>query len=185
MRDFIFYRIETSLNVQLPRPDKEFFSFFVPETSGRGFFLMAKAVRKSTQKLTKTRMEPICVQIADGKGLKRICEGDKDLPSYRTVLRAVLPNGSHYNAELADMYNAARHVQAELLFDEIAETARQAADDEDFKKANAYRVKIDALKWAASKLLPHRYGENRNVMAAKVGSGDNTIEVVWAGEGGG
>lgn len=141
----------------------------------------AIAKRKASQKLTKSRMERICVQIADGEGLKKICERDDDLPSYRTVLRACLPNGTHFNQELADMYSAARDVQAELLFDEIAETARQAADDEDSKKANAYKVKIDALKWAASKLLPHRYGENRNVMAAKVGAGDSQIEVVWAG----
>ena len=54
-----------------------------------------------------------------------------------------------------DQYARARAMQAHSWCDEIVEAGREATED----SAAATRVKVDALKWAASKVLPKVYGD--------------------------
>ena len=57
------------------------------------------------------------------------------------------------DAVLADQYARARELQAQHYANEIVEIADTDTD------ANRARVRIDARKWVACKLLPKKYGE--------------------------
>lgn len=92
-------------------------------------------------------MRIICRRLAEGEALIDICE-TKGLPGYSTVLawRAE-------DATFQEMYARAREDQADWHADAII---RIADTEEDPAKA---RNRIDARKWAASKLKPKVYGE--------------------------
>jgi hypothetical protein len=60
-----------------------------------------------------------------------------------------------HDTELAALYARARSSQADALFEKIVQMAENTRPED----ANANRVKIDALKWVASKLAPRRYGD--------------------------
>ena len=59
------------------------------------------------------------------------------------------------NDEFSTAYEPVREMHADLLADEVV----KISDTEDPARA---RVQIDALRWAASKLNPRRYGERQD-----------------------
>lgn len=56
-------------------------------------------------------------------------------------------------------YARARASQADALFDEIGEVAREAIGALSSERVQAARLLVDTLKWQASKILPKRYGD--------------------------
>ena len=116
----------------------------------------------------------ICAELCVGKSLVSICSAD-DMPSTVTVYAWL-----DEDADLANRYTRARETQAHYLASEIIDIADEALDgsgfanledDEDISNhAAALRLtleqrkqKIDARKWAASKLNPKVYGERLNL----------------------
>jgi hypothetical protein len=91
--------------------------------------------------------DEICRRIAEGQSLRQICN-DSHLPNRNTVWGWL-----RQNREFMGHYARAREDQAESLFDEALDIARE---HEDPAKA---RVMIDTLKWAAGKLKPKKYGD--------------------------
>jgi hypothetical protein len=74
---------------------------------------------------------------------------------------------------LVEQYARARELQAEYVFDEITEIADLAVEE-----ANAIgkaRLRIDARKWAASKMAPKKYGDK--VETKLIGDANNPIAV--------
>lgn len=109
---------------------------------------MGRQPRPTTEKIRK-QIEAVCERISQGETLTGICR-EKGQPSRETVLTHVL-----HDAELAALYARARSSQADALFEKIVQMAENTRPED----ANANRVKIDALKWVASKLAPRRYGD--------------------------
>jgi hypothetical protein len=97
-------------------------------------------------------MARVCEQLAQGKSLRSICQGP-EMPNIATVMRWVDEDDT-----LRAQYAHAR----ERGIDAMAEATLDIADDltED---ANSRRVRIDARKWFASKLLPKKYGDKLDV----------------------
>jgi hypothetical protein len=91
--------------------------------------------------------DEICLRIAQGQSLRRICF-DAHMPDQTTIYDWINKNGG-----FSHKYARAREDQAETLFDEALDIARE---HEDPAKA---RVQIDTLKWAAGKLRPKKFGD--------------------------
>jgi hypothetical protein len=96
--------------------------------------------------------ERICDRLASGESLRSICRAE-GMPSERAVRRWALNDPAGFGAR----YAAARDEQAHALLDEIIDTAR------DEKDAQLGRMRVDALKWAASKILPKVYGDRQAI----------------------
>ena len=96
-------------------------------------------------------IETICREMAMGRALINICQDD-GMPGYSTVgaWRATDP-------DFQAMYAQAREEQADWHAEQIILIADT---EEDAAKA---RNRIDARKWAASKLKPKVYGERLNL----------------------
>lgn len=89
----------------------------------------------------------VCAQIAGGKSLRSVCAAD-GMPTLETI-RVWLIDDPVFSVQ----YARAREEQADFYADEITEIADTEADP------NKARVRIDARKWAASKLKPKVYGD--------------------------
>ena len=105
--------------------------------------------RKPTYELTQALANSICDEIANGSSLRSICQAD-GLPSVGTVCRWLAEN-----ADFAEQYARAREAQAEFYADEIV----SISDGGEEADPTRDRLRVDARKWVASKLLPKKYGD--------------------------
>jgi len=72
------------------------------------------------ERVTKKQMELICNELMEGRSLAKICQGNADLPSSRTVTRHLQDSEESYI-----QYRKARAIQGELLRDEIIDLVEQ------------------------------------------------------------
>ena len=91
----------------------------------------------------------ILERLADGASLRAIC-ADEAMPARSTVFLWLAENKS-----FSDQYARAREAQGDGEFDKITEVAESATPE----NVNVARLRIDALKWRASKLAPKKYGD--------------------------
>jgi len=112
----------------------------------------------------------ICSRLATGESLRSICRDDH-MPNKTTVFKWLFENKF---PEFNDQYAQARAMQAETMAEEMLDIADDGTNDwmERFDSegnATGYqlngehvqrsKLRIDTRKWAASKLLPKRYGD--------------------------
>lgn len=121
--------------------------------------------RKST--FTQEVADIICERLVEGESLRSICS-DEDMPNKSTVFRWL-----QVNEAFRDQYARAKEAQAEALIDEIFDIADDARNDW-MEKVNQdgevsvvlnresvqrSKLRVDARMWAASKMLPKKYGD--------------------------
>jgi hypothetical protein len=116
---------------------------------------MAKIGRPSLY--TPELADEICTRLANGESLRAICLDDA-IPSVGTVLRWV---GEH--DEFQKQYARAREIQAETHADDIVTIADGGGEDDSVRTARD-RLRVDARKWVASKLLPKKYGDKQTTV---------------------
>ena len=108
----------------------------------------------------------ICERLGDGETLSEICEDDH-MPTRRAVFYWV-----DDRPEFAGMYATARIRQAECHYDKLVRAAETAKGLTDNAAVQAYRLFIDTLKWACSRLRPEVYAERTSkTVVLDVGSG--------------
>ncbi len=126
----------------------------------------SKKTRKKTGRpsaFSQAIADRICEQLADGESLRNIClvEG---MPHKATVYRWL-----EGNEAFRDQYTRAREQQADHYAAEIIEIADDGTNDTyetedgrelvDHEVVARSKLRVDARKWAASKLAPKKYGE--------------------------
>lgn len=92
----------------------------------------------------------ICRKLASGVSLETICK-PRLMPNIWTVYRWL-----NRHPEFSKDYARARELQAETMADRMVQIAME---DQGSKDPQMLRVKIDAIKWAAGKMRPTKYGE--------------------------
>jgi hypothetical protein len=98
-------------------------------------------------RFTQAIADEICERLSRGESLRTICEDDH-MPGRATVHRWLGESKA-----FQDQYARAREIQADYYADRIVDDAMVATD------AQIGRLRMDALKWAASKLAPKKYGD--------------------------
>ena len=117
-------------------------------------------------KYTIALANELCRRLAEGESLRTICTDERQ-PSVRTVMNWLF-DGEH--KEFEQEYARARRVQAEMFAEEIIDIADDASGDTttgkdgdgivaDRENIQRSRLRVDARKWIASKLLPKVYGD--------------------------
>jgi hypothetical protein len=110
-------------------------------------------------RLSRTRMQLVCDELAKGKSLRSICDNNKAMPHWVTVLQSV-----QRDENLHEMYVRARAIGAEILADEMFDLARQPLDGVEKHMANAEvqrrRVEIDTMKWCFARMQPRGIRNN-------------------------
>lgn len=119
---------------------------------------------KFSQEDKKNILNVVCSQMCEGKSLRKICREDDTLPAASTILGWVAEDKL-----FAEQYTRAVEFRTDFLFEEILEIADDSSNDEitndlgqvkeNKEFVNRSRLRVDARKWALSKMLPKKYGE--------------------------
>ena len=121
-------------------------------------------------KYNATLVDSICSRLAQGESLRAICD-ESETPAFSSVMKWL---GEH--KEFADKYARARVLQAEFYANQIIEIAdeepKHMVPDPDggtslrIDSAGVQRnkLRVDARKWIASKLLPQKYGDSSTLL---------------------
>jgi hypothetical protein len=128
---------------------------------------MATKPKKKGRPTTYTQQlaDQICERMANGETLRAVCR-DIDLPA-STVIEWTMNNKT-----FSEQYTQARQKQADAYADMILDEAFNSHD------AAIGRLRVDALKWVASKLAPKRYGDKVEVEQ----TGTTKIKVIMGGD---
>lgn len=120
---------------------------------------------------TQEIADKLCSLLADGQSMRKACESD-GMPCKATIFMWL-----RTNEEFLDQYTQAKEEAAESYADDINDIANEIGspvfDEEgnlvyvdgkplmqvDMVAINHAKLKIDTLKWSASKLKPKRYGD--------------------------
>lgn len=116
-----------------------------------------------SSEFTQEIADLICEKLVTGLSLRKICLDD-EMPHIATVFKWLAAH------KLFDeQYARAREMQAETLADEIVDIADESSrdtyiDDDGNERTDQdviarSRLRVDARKWVASKLLPKKYGD--------------------------
>lgn len=124
----------------------------------------------------------ICRELAEGHSLRSICKAE-GMPDRSTVY-------DWLDADLhgfPDQYARARARQAETMLDEIIEIADETSFDTVDGKFGPMpngewimrsKVRVDARKWAMSKLAPKKYGDSKQLDVTSGGQRITGIAIV-------
>ena len=120
-------------------------------------------LEKSEKKITGRPCEfsqeiadEICNRLAKGETLRTIIASSEHLPDRTTIYRWMRSNESFCN-----QYAQARAEQADYYAELIVDESYSSHD------AGIGRLRVDALKWAASKMAPKKYGEKIEIETAQ------------------
>lgn len=113
----------------------------------------------------------ICSRLAQGDSLRSICKKTR-MPAISTVMGWLFDDE---HEEFSQQYARAREAQAELRADEIIDIADDAKNADKSEKVQAARLRVDARKWVASKLLPKVYGDR--VQHTGAGGGPIVVDI--------
>ena len=100
--------------------------------------------------------DEICNRLAKGETLRTIIASSEHLPDRTTIYRWMRSNESFCN-----QYAQARAEQADYYAELIVDESYSSHD------AGIGRLRVDALKWAASKMAPKKYGEKIEIETAQ------------------
>lgn len=121
--------------------------------------------------------EIICERIATSTiSIGKLCEMYEDMPDESTIYK-----WRHKHAVFGDQYTRAKQRQAELTAEKILEFCdvptyqdEHGVERVDSGRVALQRLKVDSIKWQASKLAPKIYGDK---VSADIINGANTTEV--------
>jgi hypothetical protein len=112
-------------------------------------------------------IDEFLARLVEGGSIGSVCR-DPEMPSTQAVAYWL-----QHNPVFREKYEAARVVQADILFDNLLDIADDSAEDwttnEDGEKrlngeaVARSRLRIDARKWILSKLIPKKYGDKIEV----------------------
>jgi len=120
-------------------------------------------------KYTDELVNTICLRIAEGESLNKICKDEK-MPDKATVFRWLVSD-----QVFCDKYARARELQAETQFDELIDIVDQHPDLAhvigkngeviEVKFDSSYvqwmKLRVDTRKWTAARMAPKKYGEHK------------------------
>jgi len=133
-------------------------------------------------------VDAICDQMVNGKGLLKIC-ADDNMPGRTTIYRW-LGSNPEFRKRFAEAREALMDFYAEqiltIAFDESQDIILDQSKDgkttsvANHAKVQRDRLKVDTLKWTASRLFPKRYGDKMELLGQNVEEGEavNKIQVI-------
>lgn len=131
------------------------------------------ALRKQKKPRVQTEVfDEICQRIAEGEGLRPMCDKSNLFPSWRTVLRFV-----REDEDAHARYREARQIQAEVMRDEIIELVQKPLPTDPklaMAEVGRRRLEVDAKDKHIRQMQPSGVRDKK-----ESGDRDNVLEVRW------
>lgn len=105
---------------------------------------------------TEELANEIVMRLADGESLNSICK-QPNMPTRQTVFNWIVDNRSGF----FDKYTRSKDIQIDGYVDELLDWCNSGLGDPAL--VQAIKLKVDTLKWIASKLKPKKYGDRTEV----------------------
>ena len=121
-------------------------------------------------KLTKARVDDLVDMIMEGHSLAKSCVKLK-------ISRANIYSRMDEDAELERRIRTAQQQSAEKAVEELDELYKQRLRGEKDYDPNVLRDYATHVRWKVGKLMPDRYGEQKNRAGVEIG--DGTVRIVW------
>lgn len=128
---------------------------------------MSKVTTNTRVEYSEALLQEILLKVADGESLASVCRKD-GFPSRKTFFAWVSDKPS-----IAEQYQVALSMRAELFADEIIEIADDSGFDikldkdgngrVDTENVQRAKLRVDSRKWIVSRLLPKKYGDKVEV----------------------
>jgi hypothetical protein len=115
-----------------------------------------KKVMGRPSKFSQELADEICNRLAHGETLRSIIASSPHLPDRTTIYR-----WTDSNIGFRNQYTKARAEQADYYAELIVDESFSSHD------AGIGRLRVDALKWAASKMAPKKYGDKIEIDTAQ------------------
>lgn len=115
--------------------------------------------------MSKERLRAVLTRIKNGEALVNICK-DKDLPSAGTVM-----DYANKDSSFSEEYEHALKVRADVWADQVVTIPDEATPE----NVAVARLRVDARKWVASRLIPHRYGDRQAIEVSGPSGGPITF----------
>jgi hypothetical protein len=94
-------------------------------------------------------------RLANGESLNSICKSEH-MPHERTVRRWVLWD---VDPDFTANFREAREIQAHRWFEQIVDLSDESKQATTMHEVQSYRLRMDARRWAAARILPTEYGD--------------------------
>lgn len=139
---------------------------------------MAKPLNYSDEQIKDVVSEICCNVIENNTSFK------KEISDYN-ITRGTFYRWILNNDELKELYNYAREIRSDVLFEEIIEIADNTEEGKTIKNSdtkgreetigdmtNHRRLKVDARKWVVARMSPKKYGDKIDITSdsEKIGS---------------
>jgi hypothetical protein len=139
---------------------------------------IVRVVKKKPRVSVKV-MDGINQLIAEGEGLKRICQADPTLPSYRTVLRHIREDDEAYQK-----YREARTIQAEVMRDEVVHLAEAPLPIDPklaMAEVNRRRLEVDVKLKHIAQMQPSQGVRSKGTEDPKSSLPTGELVLKWGG----
>jgi len=121
-------------------------------------------------KLTTQRIDALTAKIMDGHSLARACAELK-------ISRANIYSRMAEDADLERQIRVAQQQSAEKAVEELDELYQQRLRGEKDYDPNVLRDYATHVRWKVGKLMPDRFGDQKNRAGVEIG--DGTVRIVW------
>ena len=121
-------------------------------------------------KLTKQKTGIIISSLADGHTIVDVCKAID-------ISRAAFYKRMRNDEEFAKEVRYAQEQSAEKALEELDGIFDKALNKKNSYETMVLRYYAHHLRWRASKVLPERFGDQKNRTGVEIG--DGTIKVVW------
>lgn len=121
-------------------------------------------------KLTTQRIDALTAKIMDGHSLARACTELK-------ISRANIYSRMAEDADLERQIRVAQQQSAEKAVEELDELYQQRLRGEKDYDPNVLRDYATHVRWKVGKLMPDRFGDQKNRAGVEIG--DGTVKIVW------
>jgi hypothetical protein len=115
-------------------------------------------MRKPRVSFSQPLFDEICAQLAEGKMLSEICQGN-EMPERSAVVKWA--NENHEGCY--QQYARARDIGYQLIAEDILLIADTPVSTERGDQVDRSRLRVDSRKWLLSKALPKIYGDKQTV----------------------
>lgn len=141
---------------------------------------------KWTPEKKKEAIEQILRRMCDGESVRSILdEANRNfLPAYKTFIEWI-----DADEALRKQYARAMELRADKIFDEILEIADESNSDVtideegkirvDGETVSRSRLRVDARKWALSKMQPKKYGDKLDIDHTSAGEKIEPTRIIF------
>ena len=144
---------------------------YTPSATCRSIYVLNTTIRETVMtKLTKQKTDLIIAGLADGHSIVDVCEGIG-------ISRTAFYKRKKNDVEFAAAVHEAQSYSVEKAMEELDRVFDDALHRRKDYDTSVLRDYAHHVRWKASKVMPDRFGDQKNRAGVEIG--DGTVKILW------